>query len=79
MDFNAMDTAPPVTETITRRFSCRTYNDKPIPDEKRIMLEEFISEEKMGCGRTGNKKFTTTDKIPCNVVGDNQLKKSCDI
>jgi nitroreductase len=48
MDFNNMDTAPPVTETITRRFSCRTYIDKPIQDKERTLLDVFISENKTG-------------------------------
>ena len=42
-----MDTAPPITETITRRFSCRTYIDKPISEEKKNMVEEFISLNKI--------------------------------
>jgi nitroreductase len=52
MDFNIMDTTSPVTETITRRFSCRTYIDKPIPEEKRNMVEEFISANKIGPFKT---------------------------
>jgi nitroreductase len=48
MDFNNMDTAPPVTKTITRRFSCRTYIDKPIQDKQKTLLDVFISENKTG-------------------------------
>jgi hypothetical protein len=48
MDFNNMATATPVTETITRRFSCRTYIDKPIQDKERTLLEGFITENKTG-------------------------------
>ena len=47
-DFTIMSPTPPITEIITRRFSCRTYIDKPIPEEKREMLEEFISVNKIG-------------------------------
>jgi nitroreductase len=33
----------PVTEVIRQRFSCRTYPDKPIAEEKRRCLADFIS------------------------------------
>ena len=52
MDFNIMDTTIPITEIITRRFSCRTYINKPIPKEKRILIEEFISANKIGPFKT---------------------------
>jgi Putative TM nitroreductase len=38
----------PVTDIIKQRFSCRTYLDKPIADEKRQRLAEFISSIKIG-------------------------------
>lgn len=56
MDFYSMDTTIPITEIITRRFSCRTYINKPIPKEKRILIEEFISGNKMG-------PFNTTSRF----------------
>ena len=51
-----MDTTIPITEIITRRFSCRTYINKPIPEEKRILIEKFISENNIG-------PFNTTPKF----------------
>jgi len=48
MDFNIMGTTPPVTKIITKRFSCRTYIDKPIPEKKRNMIDEFILSNKTG-------------------------------
>ncbi len=47
-----METPPPIAETITRRFSCRTYIDQPIPEKKRNMVEEFISLNKKGPFKT---------------------------
>jgi len=47
-DHNVIETVLPITETINRRFSCRTYIDKPIPDKKRILLEKLISEKTTG-------------------------------
>ena len=38
----------PVTDIIQQRFSCRTYLDTPIADEKRQRLAEFISSIKIG-------------------------------
>jgi len=38
----------PVREVIRQRFSCRTYLDKPIPEEKRKRLADFISSVKTG-------------------------------
>jgi hypothetical protein len=38
----------PVTDIIQQRFSCRTYLDTPIADEKRQWLAEFISSIKIG-------------------------------
>ena len=38
----------PVTDIIKQRFSCRTYLDTPIADEKRQRLAEFISSIKIG-------------------------------
>ena len=38
----------PVTDIIQQRFSCRTYLDKPIAEEKRQRLAEFISSIKIG-------------------------------
>jgi hypothetical protein len=38
----------PVTDVIKRRFSCRTYLDTPIAEEKRQRLAEFISSIKIG-------------------------------
>jgi len=32
----------PITEIITRRFSCRVYRDEPIEAQKREQLQEFI-------------------------------------
>jgi hypothetical protein len=51
-DCNIMDTTSPVTKIINQRFSCRTYIDKPIPEEKRNMIEEFISSNKIGPFKT---------------------------
>lgn len=62
MNFNTMDTTPSAMETITRRFSCRTYIDKPIPVKKTTMLEKFISENKMG-------PFNTTPKFQLIAAG----------
>lgn len=38
----------PVTDIIKQRFSCRTYLDKPIAEEKRQRLAEFVSSIKIG-------------------------------
>jgi len=38
----------PVTDIIKHRFSCRTYLDTPIAEEKRQRLAEFISSIKIG-------------------------------
>jgi len=38
----------PVTDIIEQRFSCRTYLDTPIAEEKRQRLAEFISSIKIG-------------------------------
>lgn len=38
----------PVTEVIEQRFSCRTYFEKPIKEDKRQMLAEFISSNGIG-------------------------------
>jgi Putative TM nitroreductase len=38
----------PVTDIIKQRFSCRTYLDTPIAEEKRQRLAEFISSIKLG-------------------------------
>jgi hypothetical protein len=38
----------PVTEIIRRRFSCRTYFEKPIAEDKRHHLAEFISSVRNG-------------------------------
>ncbi len=38
----------PVTEIITQRFSCRTYFEKPIEDEKRQRLADFLSSNGTG-------------------------------
>ncbi len=43
-----MNTTVPITEIIIRRFSCRSYINKPIAKEKRILIEKFISDNKMG-------------------------------
>ncbi len=38
----------PVTEIIQQRFSCRVYLDKPIAEEKRQLLADFVSSLKTG-------------------------------
>lgn len=38
----------PVTELIERRFSCRTYLDTPIAEEKRQALDHFLAQLKRG-------------------------------
>ena len=38
----------PITEVIAQRFSCRTYLDTPIADEKRQALEAFLGQIKTG-------------------------------
>jgi len=38
----------PVTDIIKQRFSCRTYLDQPIAEEKRQRLAEFISSINLG-------------------------------
>lgn len=43
-----MDYSQPVTDLIHKRFSCRTYMDRPIADETRLMLEQFLSELQTG-------------------------------
>ncbi len=48
MDFYNMDATIPITEIIPRRFSCRTYINKPIPNEKRILIENFILDNNIG-------------------------------
>ena len=50
-----MDTIFPVTKIITNRFSCRSYIDKPIPEEKRALIDEFISGNKTGPFNTSSR------------------------
>jgi hypothetical protein len=38
----------PITEIIQRRYSCRTYLDKPIAEDKRKHLADFLSSLKCG-------------------------------
>ena len=38
----------PVTEIIRQRFSCRTYFEKPIEEDKRQILNDFISSDRTG-------------------------------
>ena len=38
-----MSYSRPVTELIEKRFSCRSYLERPIEDEKRRLLEEFMA------------------------------------
>ena len=38
----------PVTELIQKRFSCRSYLDKPIAKEKRTLLADFIASLQVG-------------------------------
>ncbi len=56
-----MHTTIPITEIITRRFSCRTYINKPIPEEKRILIEKFISKNNIG-------PFNTTPRFQLIAV-----------
>jgi len=50
-----MNTTIPVTKIITNRFSCRSYIDKPIPKEKRALIDEFISGNKTGPFNTSSR------------------------
>jgi nitroreductase len=38
----------PITEVIRQRFSCRTYLDKPIDDQRRRRLAEFLAAHQVG-------------------------------
>jgi nitroreductase len=38
----------PVTDIIRQRFSCRTYLDQPIAEDKRQQLADFLSSQKCG-------------------------------
>ena len=38
----------PVTEIIRQRYSCRTYFEKPIEEDKRRILTDFISSDRTG-------------------------------
>jgi hypothetical protein len=38
----------PVTEIIRQRFSCRTYLDQPIDDQRQRRLTEFLGGNRLG-------------------------------
>jgi hypothetical protein len=60
----------PVTDIIRQRFSCRTYSEKPIEEEKRQILTDFISSDRSGpFGAPVRFKLITT-----NVEDRNALK-----
>ena len=48
MELIAMQPIESITSLIQQRFSCRTYLEEPISDEKRQMLLEFIQNLKTG-------------------------------